>query len=334
MPTNVPPQYREAEDRFRKSKTPQEKIVVLHEMLTLMPKHKGTDHLKAQLRSRMSKLMAELQDSVRKGRSSRIEPFSIPKQGAGRATLIGHTNVGKSSLLSRSTGAHSIIGSYALSTQEPLPGMLRYENILVQLIDTPPIEKTATQSRLYGLLRTTDVFVLVLDLSHDPMFQLLGILAELNKWGLSNNNHLTSKETSYLVNPKTTIIVGNKADVQGGLDHFQILQTALGKQYQLIMTSAEENFGLGDLGDAIFTSLNIVRIYTKSPRETLENLSLSTPYVLPQGSLVSDVARLVHKDLLKKLKFAILWGSSGKFESQHVGRNHMLADGDIVELHG
>ena len=204
MPTNVPPQYREAEDRFRKSKTPEEKVVILHEMLTLMPKHKGTDHLKAQLRSRMSKLMAELQGSVRKGQSSRIEPFSIPKQGAGRATLIGHTNVGKSLLLSRSTGAHSIIASYASSTQEPLPGMLPYENILVQLLDTPPIENTATQSRLYGLLKTTDVFILVVDLSHDPMPQVLNVFTELNKWGLSNSKYLPSKEDSYLVNSFST----------------------------------------------------------------------------------------------------------------------------------
>ncbi|MFQ6030000.1 MAG: GTPase, partial [Dehalococcoidia bacterium] len=116
MPTNVTPQYREAEERFRQANTPQEKIGALQEMLAVMPKHKGTDHLKARLRSRMSKLMEELEGPSRGPRSGRAEPFSLPKQGAGRATLVGPTNAGKSLLLSKSTGAHSKVGAYALST--------------------------------------------------------------------------------------------------------------------------------------------------------------------------------------------------------------------------
>ena len=158
MPTNVTPQYREAEDRFRQAKTPQEKIAALQEMLAVMPKHKGTDHLKAQLRSRMSKLMEELEGPSRSSRQGRVEPFPLPRQGAGRATLIGPTNVGKSLLLSIATGAHSKVGAYALSTLEPVPGMLAYEDIhtriphLAQTSDAVNRQLSCFSSRYMNLL--------------------------------------------------------------------------------------------------------------------------------------------------------------------------------------
>ena len=183
MPTNVTPQYRSAEERFRQAKTAQEKIIALQEMLAVMPKHKGTDHLKAQLRSRMSKLMEELEAPSTGPRSGNVEPFSLPRQGAGRATLIGPTNVGKSLLLSRATGAHSKVGSYALSTLEPVPGMLPYEDIYIQLVDTPPIANLSTQGRLYGLLRMSDVMVVLVDLSNDPVSQAQEGFRALEEWG-------------------------------------------------------------------------------------------------------------------------------------------------------
>ncbi len=145
MPTNVPPQYRDAEQRFRDASTIQAKIAALQEMLQIMPKHKGTDHLKAQLRSRLSRLMSDLETSSG-GKGGRTEPFSLPKEGAGRVTLIGPTNVGKSQILTSSTGAKTKVGAYELSTQEPVPGMYPYGDIYIQMVDTPPITNRATQS--------------------------------------------------------------------------------------------------------------------------------------------------------------------------------------------
>ena len=163
MPTNVPPQYREAEDRFREAGTTQAKIAALQEMMSIMPKHKGTDHLKAQLRARLSKLTAELEGAAAGKSGGRTEPFSLPKEGGGRATLVGPTNVGKSLLLVRATGAKAKVGAYALSTQEPVPGMLPYKDLRIQLVDTPPISNPGTQSRLYGLLRSTEKGATILD---------------------------------------------------------------------------------------------------------------------------------------------------------------------------
>ena len=333
MPTNVTPQYRSAEERFRQAKTAQEKIIALQEMLAVMPKHKGTDHLKAQLRSRMSKLMEELEGPSRGSRSGNVEPFSLPKQGAGRATLVGPTNVGKSLLLTRATGAHSKVGSYALSTLEPVPGMLSFEDIYIQLVDTPPITNLSTQGRLYGLLRMSDVLILVVDLSNEPVSQVQQCFQALEEWGFVLLGKHRGEEGPIPELGKPVIIVGNKADVPGSLDSFQLLESELGEKYPVILVSAEEEVGLDELGEAIYRDLGIIRVYTKAPQEKMEEIQRGAPFVLPQGSTVADASAHIHKDLVRSLKYAVLWGRSGKFEGQHVGRDHRLHDGDLIELH-
>ena len=333
MPTNIPPQYRDAEQRFREAVSIQGKIAALQEMLQIMPKHKGTDHLKAQLRSRLSRLMTDLETSSG-GKGGRTEPFSLPKEGAGRVTLIGPTNVGKSLITTASTGAKTRVGSYELSTQEPVPGMYPYEDIYIQMVDTPPITNRSTQSRLYGLLRTSDVFVFVADLTNNPVAQTEESFSELSEWGfdlLDINTEITENTNIYTTKP--TIIVCNKADIPGALDQFQEMEHKFSNKFPVIMCSAEENVGLDELGEEIFSALNIMRVYTKSPRERLQDFQKKDPIVLSIGSSVGEAAHQVHKDLSRGLKYAVLWGQSGKFDGQHVGRNHELIDGDIIEIH-
>jgi len=333
MPTNVPPQYREAEERFRQAKTLQEKIATLQEMLAIMPKHKGTDHLKAQLRARLSRLMAELEGTSRGQRGGRTEPFSLPKEGGGRATLVGPTNVGKSLLLVRATGAQARVGAYSLSTQEPATGMFLCRNVQVQMVDTPPISNPGTQSRLYGLLRNSDVFVVVVDLGLDPVAQAQEVFGVLEQWGfrLLGREDERGQENQYMAKP--AILVGNKADIPDTLDNLQELITTFGSRYPVVMASAEERVGLEELGEEIFRALKVIRVYTKSPREKLEVFERDDPLVLPEGSTVAEAAELVHKDLGHGLRYAVLWGQSGKFDGQRVGRGHQLADEDIIELH-
>ena len=236
MPTNVPPQYREAEERFRQANTIQARIAALQEMLAIMPKHKGTDHLKAQLRSRLSRLMAELEKGSSKGAGGgRTEPFSMPKEGGGRATLIGPTNVGKSLLLNKSTGAKSRVGAYALSTQEPVPGMLSYEDVRFQLVDTPPISNPSTQGRLYGLLRNTDVFVVVVDLSMDGAAQADEVFSALGDWNfqtLSRGEAPPEDANPWLWKP--VVVVANKADIPGALDQYEAVEDRLGARFPVI----------------------------------------------------------------------------------------------------
>ncbi len=253
MPTNVPPQYREAEDRFRRAGSIQERIAALQEMLAIMPKHKGTDHLKAQLRSRLSKLMAELEKGSSKGGGGRTEPFSMPKEGGGRATLIGPSNVGKSLLLNKATGAKSRVGAYELSTQEPVPGMLNYEDVRVQLVDTPPISNPSTQGRLYGLLRNTDVFVAVVDTSMDGVAQADEIFSALGDWSFRPLNRGEAPPPD--ANPwlcKPVVVVANKADIPGALDQYEILEDRLADRFPVIMASAEEGVGFDELAREVF----------------------------------------------------------------------------------
>ncbi|MCH8206801.1 MAG: 50S ribosome-binding GTPase [Chloroflexi bacterium] len=333
MPTNVPPQYRQAEERFRQAKTVREKIATLQDMLSIMPKHKGTDHLKAQLRARMARLMSELEGPSRGPGGGRTDPFSLLKEGGGRATLVGPTNVGKSLLLAKATGAQTRVGAYALSTQEPVQGMLPYKDIYIQLVDTPPISSPRTQSRLYGLLRNSDVFVVVVDLTLDAVPQVRAVFSELEQWGfrLLAREEEGDEEGPGLAKP--TILVGNKADVPDSLDQFQELDGAFGRKYPVVMASAEEQVGLDELGEEIFRALKVIRVYTKSPREKLEEFVRTNPLVLPLGSTVAEAAEQVHKDFGRGLKYALLWGRSGKFESQRVGRRHQLSDEDIIEMH-
>ena len=334
MPTNVPPQYREAEDRFRLATTLQSKIAALQEMLAIMPKHKGTDHLKAQLRSRLSRLMADLEGGASKGPSrSRTEPFSMPKEGGGRATLIGPTNVGKSLTLNQSTGAKSRVGAYELSTQEPVPGMLYYEDVRVQLVDTPPISNPSTQGRLYGLLRNTDVFVIVVDLSMDAISQANEVFSALADWNFQplSRNEEPRDANRWLTKP--TVIVGNKADIPGALEAYMELEERFSDRFPVIMASAEEGVGFDELAEEIFEALKVIRVYTKSPRVKVEDYDPTEPLVLPIGSTVIEAATQLHKELAQGLRYAVLWGQSGKFNGQHVGRTHQLSDRDIIELH-
>lgn len=333
MPTNVTPQYREAERRFREAPTIQTKIASLQEMLSVMPKHKGTDHLKAQLRARLSKLMKELEDSGTGGGGGRTEPFSLPKEGGGRATLIGTTNVGKSLILKQATGAKTKVGSYNLSTQEPLPGMLTYEDMHVQLVDTPPISNPTTQSRLYGLLRTSDVFVIVVDLSMEVMVQIETVFSALGDWDFHLSKRGEQPDNDNPWKTKATILVGNKADIPGALDQYQILEDEFASTFPVVMVSATEDVGFEEVAFEVFQALKVIRVYTKAPRKKLEDVNKVDPLVLPIDSTVADAAEQVHRELGKSVKYAILWGDSGKFTSQRVGRHHLLSDGDIIEIH-
>ena len=199
---------------------------------------------------------------------------------------------------------------------------------------TPPISNPSTQGRLYGLLRNSDVFILVADLTLDAVAQIKEVMSELDQWGfrMLERGDETDRRSPSLT--KQTILVGNKADVDGALDQFEELESAFRERYPVVMLSALEEVGLDELASEIFRALNVIRVYTKSPSEKLEDFERTDPFVLPAGSNVAEAADKVHKDLGRGLKFAVLWGQSGKCQGQRVGRNHELSDGDVVELHG
>ena len=182
MPANLPPGYYEAERKFRAAKSTPEKVAALQEMISATPKHKGTDHLRAEMRARMARLMDDL-ERPRNISSGQPQPFALRKEGAGQAVLVGLPNSGKSQLLASLTGAGAKVASYPFTTQLPLPGMLQFENVRIQMVDTPAINDRDMQTRLFSLLRNTDLLFITVDLSTDATGQMEELETEMENWG-------------------------------------------------------------------------------------------------------------------------------------------------------
>ncbi|MCX6553014.1 MAG: 50S ribosome-binding GTPase, partial [Acidobacteria bacterium] len=123
MPANLSPEYHRAEERLRGARSPDEKIAALEEMLRVIPKHKGTDHMQADLKGRIAKLRKEIGKKGGKGGFT----FIVPREGAGQVAIAGPPNSGKSSLVRALTRATPAVGSYPFTTREPVPGMMPFE---------------------------------------------------------------------------------------------------------------------------------------------------------------------------------------------------------------
>ena len=327
MPANLPPQYFEAEKVYRQAKTPEDKVEALETMLAIMPKHKGTDKLRAELRRRIAKFTeeAERRPSVtRKGSA-----YNIRKEGAGQVVLVGLPNVGKSQLVSVLTDAFPEVADYPFATKVPLPGMMKFENIQIQLLDMPPITDHDAKPWFSHLLRNADILLIVVDLAEDPLMQLDSIVVELE----GTKIRLTAGEGEEELVPgiarKRALIVGNKSDAEGAEDRRAILESQYGSSFPVIAVSARENTGLDEMRQVIYEKLDIIRVYTKSPGKKADS---EDPMILRKGSTVEDAAEDVHKDFRNRFKYAQVWGS-GKFNGQRVKRGYVLEDGDIVELH-
>ncbi|HJX70214.1 MAG: hypothetical protein A2Y60_02495 [Chloroflexi bacterium RBG_13_54_9] len=326
MPANLPPQYYEAENVYRLAKTPQEKVRALEVMLAIMPKHKGTDKLRADLRRRMAKHTEETERKPLTGKRGYV--YDIKKEGAGQAVVVGPPNVGKSELVATLTDALPQVADYPFTTQTPTPGMMRFENIQIQLVDTPPLAEQHTESWLQNILRSADLLLLVVDLSQDAIKQMETILAELEKLRIKPKGQEEDEELELAI-LKKALVIGNKSDLDSTGEEFDRLRAKYSETFRVLSISVKEGSGLEELKRVIYDSLNVIRLYTKAPGQKPD---LTEPVILKKGSTVEDVAEAIHKDFRHKLKYALVWGS-GKFEGQRVKREHVLADGDVIELH-
>ena len=325
MPANLTPQYFEAEKRYRGAETIEERVEALREMLAVMPKHKGTDGLRAELRTRIAKLSKEAvkaQATARRGGA-----YHIPREGAGQITLVGLPNVGKSRLVSAVTEASVEVADYPFTTKIPQLGMMRFENVQIQLVDMPPITDQDARPWFASVLRSSDALFLVVDLADDPVRQTVDILAELEKFrvGLAGNPNASEQ----VLFEKKAIIVGSKRDMDSSGINYAKLRARYEKEAAVLSISAEEGIGLEELRKEAFDILEVVRIHTKIPGTQAD---MNDPMIMDRGSTVEGAAEAVHKDLRRGLKFALIWGS-GKFAGQRVKRDHVLKDGDIIELH-
>ena len=341
MPANLSPEYKAAEAAFRSARDPRERLGWLREMLRTIPKHKGTDHLQADIKHRIKELSEEL-EGPKKGGAARHGPaLVIRPEGAAQIALIGPPNSGKSSLHVRLTGSHAHVGEFPFTTQFPEPGMMPHEDIHFQLVDLPAVSPEHPVPWLAGALQMADACLLVVDLGEpscvEQMQDVHKVLHEkrvtlTERWHLDGEPSEAAGENDE--NPFAlrlpTLMLANKADRIADVDaELKAFAELSGYCYPVLAVAATTGRGLGEIGSWLMRNLGILRVYTKSPGKRAEK---DHPFTLRRGQTIEDVARLVHKDLAHSLKYARVWGKSG-FGGQQVGREHPVADGDIVELH-
>lgn len=327
MPTNLPAEYYEAEERYRAATTPQEKIQTLEDLISTVPKHKGTDKLRADLRRRLSKLKES--SAVQKRAGRHVSAFQIDREGAAQLVVIGPTNVGKSALVTALTNASPEVASTPYTTWTPAPGMLELEGAQIQLIDTPPLDREYVEPALLDLIRRADLMLLVVDLQGFPIEQL-----ELSVQLLIENRIVPEclrKEADWGAGVwyKPLFVVANKVDDPDNDEDFEVLCELLGAPWRLLPFSAKTGRHKYQFEQTLFDSLQIIRVYSKPPGKEPD---LDVPFVMRKGDTVEELARKVHRDFYQNLKTARIWGS-GRFDGQIVGRDHVLEDGDVIELH-
>jgi uncharacterized protein len=348
MPANLSPEYRKAEQAFRSARDPHERLECLKEMLRTIPKHKGTDHIQADIKSRIKQLTDDL-GAPRKGPARSASAHALHHEGAAQVCLIGPPNSGKSSLHAILTGSKAESGPFPYTTKDPLPGMLSFEDIAFQLVDLPPITAERMEPWLAGLLQSADAAWLVVDIADaectEHVLATCSALAQRkvtlsDRWpGLDGQRAAALPPSAGTASPEEiqdpfrveipTLLVANKCDLDPDPDEVSVLEELAGVRFPAVATSATSGSGLDRLAPFLFQALGIVRVYTKLPGHPPDK---RRPFTVRRGGTVLDVARLVHQDVARTLQFARLWGSSA-FEGQHVGAEHHVNDGDVVELH-
>jgi hypothetical protein len=321
MPTNLPPDYFEIDKRFRAAETVEEKIEALQEMMSVVPKHKGTDHL-------LAKLKEEAQS--RKGAGKRDSAFRVPRAGAGQAVVIGPTNTGKSALVAALTGAEAEVSPIPNTTWEPLPGMMPVENTEVQLVDTPPLSRDYVEPRLKELIRRADMALLVVDLEQDPIGQMQEMVSLLEEYRIAPQQR---KERYQNESPAFTflpfLVLVNKCDDEADEELYTIFCELLEEKWPCLPVSATSGRNLQRLKKEVLDRLDVIRVYTRAPGKEPD---LTRPFVMKKGSCLADLAGRIHKDFLEKMKFARVWGKA-VHDGQMVHRDYILQEGDVVEIH-
>jgi len=327
MPANLTPEYKEAERQLRAAKTDPERLACLEQMLSVIPKHKGTDKMQGDLKRRISKLKEKIEQQSR----SRKKGFSyrIHKEGAGTVGLVGPPSVGKSQLFQALSGVEAKIGEYPFTTLEPHPGMMPFENIQIQLVDFPPVSSEHTETWVFDLIKSCDAFLLVIDLdADDPLEQLqatLELLAQRHFLPLWDDQPVDAGHSV----ARRGLVVANKLDLPDARETLALLEEMLEPPLPIVAVSALAQTGMDALRHRIYDALNIMRIYSKTPGKKAD---LEAPYAVRRGATLIEFAQIVHQDFAENLKFGKVWGST-KFDGMIVKRDYVLQEGDLVELH-
>jgi small GTP-binding protein len=253
----------------------------------------------------------------------------LEREGAAQVAIVGLPNAGKSQLVASITNASPTVADYPFTTYAASPGMMEFENIKIQLIDTPPLVPQAIEWWLPPLLRRADALLVMVDLNEAPLAQMEEILTQLEKMRIGIGEIKGEEEEEIILSQKKVIVIGNKIDLANAVENHDTLQKQYGEEMPVAAISSRDGSGLEELRRQIYQVLDIIRVYTKMPGQKPD---YNDPIVLERGATLADAAEAVHKDFRAKLKYARVWGS-GKHDGIMVKRDHVLQDGDVIELH-
>ncbi len=319
MPANLTPQYLDAEEKFKSAVTTADKIQALEEMMRTIPKHKGTEKMQADLRRRMSELKKEAQK--KKSAPSQRPSWYIEREGAGQVVVCGPANSGKSQLVVSLTEVPALVADYPFTTRSPQPAMMRFEDVQIQIVDTPPLAREVLEAWQLVQIKQADAALLVFDVNDPDLLDQTEYVLQL----------FAEKQIPLDIRSKPKVLVlGNKFDAPTGRDNFQVWAELYQERFRPLPFSALDAADSSKMKRDIFQLLEIVRVYTKAPGKKAEDNA--TPFVLKKGATVLDAAQAVHKDLASNLKFARLW-REGSYDGLMVERTHELEDRDLIEIH-
>ena len=328
MPANLTPQYHKADARYRAATDDRERLAALREMLQIIPKHKGSEKLQAELKAKIAKLKDA---KGKKGAGRRGPSLHLERSGAGQVVLVGPANSGKSSLIKALTPVEPEIAEYPGTTRTPLPAMMPYRDIAVQLVDAPPVMTGYMETWYPDLLRGADMLLLVFSLASDDILEEIEVVrAALEKCRvLLEPEAGPAEDRPPGVKVCRVWAVGNACDDPDSEERREMAAEVLGDDLLLQRVSARTGEGIEGLRGQIVQVLDVIRVYTKLPGK---HADMTAPFVMPRGTTVVEAAARVHKDLAATLKSARLWGSA-KFDGAPATRDHELQDGDVVEFH-
>ncbi len=327
MPANLTPEYRKAEEWYRRAATDDERLLALEEMLRTIPKHKGTDHMRADLRRRLSKLKEAVAGPKKHG-GKRVDVFHVPKSGAGQVVLLGMPNCGKSSIVGMLSNARVNIADYPFATGLPTPGMAEYEDVSMQIVDMPPITADCAPPGAVGTYRGSDLIGIVIDLSGKVSEQMSVCLDFLESHRLLIDEQTEETDGTGNILGRKAFVICTKADSakEGATE---AVKRGCKGRFEIVRVSLETGQGLEELARKMFELLDVVRVYAKKPGKPAD---MKDPFTLTRGSTVMDLARSIHRELAEKLKSARAWGKN-VHDGQNVHRTYELSDRDIIELH-